>query len=67
MTVVIESQVKTIATEMEKKFCKINIYVQRCHLEEFVREVIAQYDISDIERMVVPDARTSSGLQDFGS
>jgi hypothetical protein len=66
MTVVLEDQVKTIAVEIGKQFGdgETNLYFGRLvDIEDVVRSVIAQYDISGIARL----APSAASLEPHGT
>jgi hypothetical protein len=55
MTVVLEHQVKTIAAEIIEQFGgNFSRASELSDVEDVVRSVIAQYDISNIPRLEVP-------------
>lgn len=66
MTVVLEDQVKTITAEIAEQFGDfgdggdidargaVNTFANCANIEDVVRAVIAQYDISNIARLEVP-------------
>jgi hypothetical protein len=58
MTVVLEDQVKTITAEISEQFGDPNhpalFAISDIEIEDVVRAVIAQYDISNIARLEAP-------------
>jgi hypothetical protein len=62
MTVVLEDQVKTIAAEISEQFGDILHFDVRADIEDIVRAVIAQYDISSIARPEPPIMRVNYGI-----